>query len=84
MFRLLHLVFRRAVVTVYISPESVTRTSAEVLPCWDPTASTALTTSMPSTILQGLTLLHFSAQRKHLLRASDLHFSVCREHFGMG
>jgi len=31
--------------------------------------------------LQGLTLVHFSAQRKHLVWAARLHFSVCREHF---
>jgi superfamily II DNA/RNA helicase len=28
----------------------------------------------------GLTLVHLSAQRKHLLWATHLHFSACREH----
>jgi len=30
--------------------------------------------------LQGLTLMHFSAQRTYLLWAAQLHFSVCREY----
>jgi len=30
---------------------------------------------------QGLILVHFSDQRNHLLWATHLHFSVCREHF---
>ena len=32
---------------------------------------------------QGLTLVHFSAQRKHLLWANHVHFSACREQFCM-
>ena len=35
----------------------------------------------PMASRQGLTLVHFSAQRKHHLWATHIHFSVCRVQF---
>jgi len=45
-----------------------------------PSAAAAVVATVV-TVVQGPTLVHFSAQCTHLLRAANLHFSFCREHF---
>ena len=47
---------------------------------WSPSAQSSPPGDTVRTSIQGLTLVHFSAQRKHLLWATHPQFSVCREH----